>query len=473
MRTRLLRLLRRPWTAAVAAVALVVSVLVAMPASGAAAAACRVDYTVDAWAGGHTARVRVTNLGPAVNDWRLTWTYTGDQQVTSAWNATVTQSGASVVAVDAGWNGALSTGGTAEFGVQGTWRSADPVPDDFALNGSSCGGDGGTPPTTPPTTAPATTPPTTPPATTPPPSAECGDAVICSGFEDQTGPEPAGDWRFTAPDCQGTGTVAVDSAVAHGGRQVAAGGRPGRLLRPRLRRPCRRICRRSAPCCTPACGSRHTTALPTSQASPSCRCRTRRRAAGRSAWAARTARCNGTGESDDATLPAQSPAGVALGRPLPTDGWAVPAVRGRHLGRPPGQLARRGAGPRPARRRTVPTQDVDQQWLARGTAPRPTALAAGLGELRDGRRHPLWFDDVAVGSRADRLLTAGVDAGPGRPRARRSGHAGGPPLGRLRRAARPVRCGAAVRRKRRRGPESRAGAATGTQPCAEPRLRAR
>lgn len=164
MRTRVLRLLRRPWTAAVAAVALVVSVLVAMPASGAAAAACRVDYGVDAWAGGYTARVRITNLGPAVSDWRLTWTYTGDQQVTSAWNATVTQTGASVVAVDAGWNGAVSTGGTAEFGLQGTWRSADPAPDDFALNGTSCG-DGGTPTATPTTspTAPPTTPPTTPP----------------------------------------------------------------------------------------------------------------------------------------------------------------------------------------------------------------------------------------------------------------------------------------------------------------------
>ncbi|WP_405192096.1 cellulose-binding domain-containing protein [Streptomyces anthocyanicus] len=391
MRTRVLRLLRRPWTAAVAAVALVVSVLVAMPASGAAAAACRVDYGVDAWAGGYTARVRITNLGPAVSDWRLTWTYTGDQQVTSAWNATVTQTGASVVAVDAGWNGAVSTGGTAEFGLQGTWRSADPAPDDFALNGTSCG-DGGTPTATP-TTSP-TAPPTTPPPTTPPPAAECGDAVICSGFEDQAGPEPSGDWRFTAPDCQGTGTAAVDSAVSHaGGRSLRVDGRAG-------------YCNHAFVAHTADLSSvgpvmyvrmwvRHTTALPTSHVTfvsmPD------------SAQGGRALRVGGQNgalqwnrESDDATLPAQSPAGVALSRPLPTDGWQCLRVAidtsaaglDTWLGdeQVPGLHAD-----------GVPTQDVDQQWLTRGTAPRPTALRLGWESYATGD-DTVWFDDVAVGS---------------------------------------------------------------------------
>ncbi|MFF9106168.1 cellulose-binding domain-containing protein [Streptomyces rubrogriseus] len=392
MRTRVLRLLRRPWTAAVAAVALVVSVLVAMPASGAAAAACRVDYGVDAWAGGYTARVRITNLGPAVSDWRLTWTYTGDQQVTSAWNATVTQTGASVVAVDAGWNGAVATGGTAEFGLQGTWRSADPAPDDFALNGTSCGDDGGTPTATP--TASPTTPPTTPPPTTPPPSAECGDAVICSGFEDQAGPEPSGDWRFTAPDCRGTGTAAVDSAVSHeGGRSLRVDGRAG-------------YCNHAFVAHTADLSSvgpvmyvrmwvRHSTALPTSHVTfvsmPD------------SAQGGRALRVGGQNgalqwnrESDDATLPAQSPAGVALSRPLPTDSWqclrfaidTTAAGLDTWLGdeQVPGLHAD-----------GVPTQDVDQQWLARGTAPRPTALRLGWESYATGD-DAVWFDDVAVGS---------------------------------------------------------------------------
>ncbi|MFE2433980.1 cellulose-binding protein, partial [Streptomyces sp. NPDC059409] len=45
----------------------------------------------------------------------------------------------------------------------------------------------------------------------------------------------------------------------------------------------------------------------------------------------------------------------------------------------------------------VPTQDVDQQWLARGTAPRPTALRLGWESYASGD-DTVWFDDVAVGS---------------------------------------------------------------------------
>ncbi|MFE4423962.1 cellulose binding domain-containing protein [Streptomyces sp. NPDC056817] len=122
---------------------------IATPTS-AAEAGCRVDCTVNQWAGGYTAQVKATNLGPAVNGWRLTWTHADGQRVTSAWNATVTQTGASVVAVNTGWNGSLATGGSAEFGVQGTWSSAVPAPTDFALNGVVCGGTGTTPPPTTP-----------------------------------------------------------------------------------------------------------------------------------------------------------------------------------------------------------------------------------------------------------------------------------------------------------------------------------
>lgn len=106
------RLLRRPWTAVMAALALVFSVLVVVPASGSAlASGCRVDYTVNEWAGGYSAQVRITRTGSALNGWRLTWTYGGDRQVTSAWNATVTQTGHSVTAVNAAWNGAVADGG--------------------------------------------------------------------------------------------------------------------------------------------------------------------------------------------------------------------------------------------------------------------------------------------------------------------------------------------------------------------------
>ncbi|OWV10190.1 hypothetical protein B5D80_07840 [Micromonospora wenchangensis] len=157
--------------AAAAAATLAAGTLTTVTAS-AAAAGCRVDYKISSqWGGGFGADVLVTNLGDPINGWTLTWSYTAGQQVTQAWNATVTQSGAQVSAKDAGYNAALGTNGTANFGFNASWNNAsNPPPDSFALNGTTC--TGGTAPTTaPPTTAPPTTaPPTTPPPTTPPPT---------------------------------------------------------------------------------------------------------------------------------------------------------------------------------------------------------------------------------------------------------------------------------------------------------------
>ncbi|MFG2927221.1 cellulose-binding domain-containing protein [Streptomyces achromogenes] len=383
--TRCARWVRTPWTAAVALLGLALSLLVAVPASGAgagAAAGCQVDYTVNKWSGGYTAQIRVTNLGPALSAWRLTWTYGGDQRITSAWNATVTQTGRAVTAAGTDWNAALPSGGVADFGVQGTWQSADPAPTDFSLNGVSCGGDATEPPTTPGTPSP-----TQPPA-------DCGGAVLCSDFENQAGTSPSGDWRFTAPDCQGTGTATVDTAVAHSGtKSLRVDGRAG-------------YCNHAFVAATTDLSTagpvlyvrlwvRHTTALPSSHVTfvsmPD------------SSQGGRALRVGGQNgalqwnrESDDATLPAQSPAGVALSKPLPTGSWqclrfaidtSAPKLD-TWLGdqQVPGLHAD-----------GVPTQDVDQQWLSRTTPPRPTALRLGWESYGTGD-DTLWFDDVAVGS---------------------------------------------------------------------------
>ena len=100
---------------------------------------CRVSYTKSEWQGGMVADVTVSNTGgSAVNGWRLTFTLPGDTRVTNAWNATVTQSGAAVVATDMSYNGTIPAGGSQSFGFQGTWTSNDANPTGFALNGSAC-----------------------------------------------------------------------------------------------------------------------------------------------------------------------------------------------------------------------------------------------------------------------------------------------------------------------------------------------
>ncbi len=83
--------------ATVAVAAIGVDVMTALPAS--AATGCRVGYSVSSqWPGGFGANVTITNLGDPVTTWTLVWSYSAGQQVTQAWNATVTQSGSQVTA---------------------------------------------------------------------------------------------------------------------------------------------------------------------------------------------------------------------------------------------------------------------------------------------------------------------------------------------------------------------------------------
>ncbi|WP_407664701.1 cellulose binding domain-containing protein [Micromonospora tarensis] len=125
-----------------------------------AAQGCQVAYTPNQWPGGFTATVKVSPGDTAVSTWTVTWTYAGDERVTSGWNATVSQSGSTVTARNASYNGSIPAGGSTEFGLQGTFGSSGGAPTGFSLNGVPCNG--------------ATPPPTTPPpTTTPPPAGGC------------------------------------------------------------------------------------------------------------------------------------------------------------------------------------------------------------------------------------------------------------------------------------------------------------
>ncbi|MEN3305896.1 MAG: hypothetical protein V7603_2098 [Micromonosporaceae bacterium] len=107
--------------------------------TGGTGGACRVSYTKNEWQGGLTGNVTITNTGTAaVNGWTLAFTFPGDTKVTSAWNATVTQSGAAVTAGNVSYNGTIAPGGNASFGFQGTWTSNDTNPTGFSLNNSPC-----------------------------------------------------------------------------------------------------------------------------------------------------------------------------------------------------------------------------------------------------------------------------------------------------------------------------------------------
>jgi glucose/arabinose dehydrogenase len=101
--------------------------------------ACRVTYTPTSWQNGFTTNVTIANTSTsAVNGWTLNWTFAGNQTITSAWNAEVTQNGTGVTARNVGHNPAIPPSGSQSFGFQGTYSGTNAAPGGFTLNGTAC-----------------------------------------------------------------------------------------------------------------------------------------------------------------------------------------------------------------------------------------------------------------------------------------------------------------------------------------------
>lgn len=101
--------------------------------------ACRVTYKANSWQDGFTADVTVANTSSAaVNGWTLSWNFSGNQRITNAWNANVTQNGNAVTARNVEFNGSIPANGSQSFGFQGTYSGSNGTPSGFALNGTAC-----------------------------------------------------------------------------------------------------------------------------------------------------------------------------------------------------------------------------------------------------------------------------------------------------------------------------------------------
>jgi hypothetical protein len=389
-------------TAGLAGLALGVFVVPNAPAAGIAATSpCQVTDQVNQWAGGFTSTLTLTNDGPAMAAWTVSWTFDGNQQITSGWNAQVVQSGMAASASNVSYNGALATGASSSFGFQATFSGTNDVPVDFQLNGQSCNGT-----TPPPTTTPTmtTTTPTRPPTTTTtttttsPGGTGCAASVFCDGFENQTGTAPSGRWSLSTPNCSGSGSAAVDGTVAHNGtKSLRVTGADGY---------CNHVfaddttdLATASPTWYVRFWINHTTALPTGHVTflamnDSANGNTDLRLGGQNGalvW---------NRQSDDATLPAQSPAGVAQSVMLPTGTWTCVefSVNGGN-----GQIQTwvNGMAVPGLTEDGVPTPDVDQQWLAGNGAnwrPHLTDLKLGWESYGGGGPDTLWMDDVALGT---------------------------------------------------------------------------
>jgi beta-glucosidase len=106
-----------------------------------APATCRVSYAVNDWGngGGFGGAISITNTGTApVNGWTLRFTFPGNQQVTQGWNATWSQQGQAVSAVNLPWNATLAPNASVSIGFNGSYSGTNPQPTAFSLNNIPC-----------------------------------------------------------------------------------------------------------------------------------------------------------------------------------------------------------------------------------------------------------------------------------------------------------------------------------------------
>ncbi|MGE5287980.1 MAG: cellulase family glycosylhydrolase [Micromonosporaceae bacterium] len=138
---------RRRAVAAASVLALGFGLVAVASTQASAATSCSATYTTQSqWQGGFVANVTVTNNGTsALSGWTVTFTFGGDQKVTNAWNATVSQSGESVTAANLSYNGNVAAGSSTSFGFQGTWTNGDAAPASLTCTPAGSSGGGGSP----------------------------------------------------------------------------------------------------------------------------------------------------------------------------------------------------------------------------------------------------------------------------------------------------------------------------------------
>ena len=120
----------------------VATVVVALPQPARAAVSCEVTYQ-KSWdnGGGFGANLTIRNTGDPIASWTLTFTFPGDQRITSGWSGSWRQDDRKVTATSMPWNANLGTGGSTGIGFNGTHGSqGNADPDDFAINGVACNG---------------------------------------------------------------------------------------------------------------------------------------------------------------------------------------------------------------------------------------------------------------------------------------------------------------------------------------------
>jgi hypothetical protein len=100
-----------------------------------------VAYSVTSqWNVGFGTALTIQNTGTApINGWNLTWTWPGNQQITQAWDANYTQTGANATLTNLSYDATIAAGATISgIGFNGSYSGTNTAPAAFSVNGTLC-----------------------------------------------------------------------------------------------------------------------------------------------------------------------------------------------------------------------------------------------------------------------------------------------------------------------------------------------
>ncbi|GII67249.1 hypothetical protein Skr01_73340 [Sphaerisporangium krabiense] len=100
---------------------------------------CAVTYSAHDWGTGFSASLQVTNLGDTpIAGWVLRLLFSGNQRITTSWNATWSQAPPSVWLSSAPGHHRVDPGQTVPLGFNAVYSGANEPPTGLTLNGVPC-----------------------------------------------------------------------------------------------------------------------------------------------------------------------------------------------------------------------------------------------------------------------------------------------------------------------------------------------
>ena len=94
-----------------------------------------VNYVIiNDWGAGATIEVTIKNNGnTALNNWNVSWKFSGNQKITNLWNADYSQNGADVTVKSTTWNGVIDAGSSVSFGFNISYSGSNDIPKEFTV----------------------------------------------------------------------------------------------------------------------------------------------------------------------------------------------------------------------------------------------------------------------------------------------------------------------------------------------------